>query len=141
MEQRDVLPRLRGSLDSNDTFVSGGHQIIKTAGATRHAERMQKVPLWALDDAKLADYVNYRFPNVKTDKRQRKRALKLVRMIYLYYRVGMTSGAVAEELKMKPEAVRKATSRLEKNMVNRPNRPGRRKSVTIQTSDESLIEL
>ena len=58
METRDTTPSLRASLDSNDTFVSGGHQIMKTAGATRHADRMRRVPVWALDDDRIKGLIN-----------------------------------------------------------------------------------
>jgi len=143
MEIRDTTPSLRASLDGNDTFVSGGHQVIKTAGATRHAERMKKVPVWALDDTKIKELVKRRYPGPK----QKKYALRMVRMIYLYYRVGNTAGAVAEELKMSVRAVEEALRRINK-IVDRPAKPrgrprkntvGMKNTVGIQTASDVTL--
>lgn len=130
MEIRDTLPRLRASLDSNDTFLSGGHGVIKTAGATRHAERMSRIPVWALDDEKIRELINSRFPEAKNDPAQRKLASRMVRVIYLYYRFGATRGAVAEELHMTEKAVKQLIERINKamskplNPAHRPKRAG-----------------
>lgn len=125
MQQRDVLPRLRASLDSNDTFVSGGHGIIKTAGATRHAERMSRIPVWAMDDEKIKQLIQCRFPNARIDPSQRKSASRMAQIIHLYYRVGATRDAIAEELKMSPNAVMCAVFRINKAM-SRPLKPAHR---------------
>lgn len=136
MELRDVRSRLRGSLDSNDTFSSGDLGVMKTAGATRHAERMRRVPVWALDDDKIKQLILCRFPKSKTDPEQRRLASRMIRLIYLYYRVGATRGVVAEELKMTQGAVRRLVERLEKAMkkpLKPPHRPN--KGVTIGTAN------
>lgn len=136
MESRGTLPRLRTSLDSNDTFLNGGHGIIRTAGATRHAERMKNVPVWALDDSKIAEFIKSRFPGSKTDPDQRKRASRTIRLIHLYYRVGATSGMIAEEFGISVVAVRQAVWRLERAM-KRPLKPSHRQKqnpVTIEAS-------
>lgn len=143
---RDPLTRLRGSLDSNDTFVSGGHGVIKTAGTTKHAERMTRIPVWALDDEKIKGYILFRFPNLKTDPEQRRRAARLVRIIHMYYRVGATGGAIAEELHMPESTVRQTVWRLEKYMKRPFKRQGRSKSVTLHATngdegDDSHITL
>jgi len=138
MELRDARSRLRASLDGNDTFVSGGHGIMKTAGATRHADRMKAVPVWALDDQKIKQYVQLRFPKARTNPNQRKSAARMVRLIYLYYRTGATASGVAEELKMTVGAVEQALIRLNRQMKS-PLKPSHRpkKGVGIQTSIES----
>src|SRR5260370_32872374 len=112
---------------------------MKTAGATRHAARMKRVPVWALDDEKIKQLIDLRFPKAKTDPIQRKLASRMVYIIYLYYRVGSTSGAIAEELKMTSLAVRQLICRLERAM-KQPLKPSYRpkKGVTIQTSSGTL---
>lgn len=116
---------LRNKLDGKDNFVNGGHGIIKTAGATRHAERMKRVPVWALDDAKLKELINLRFPKANIDPKQRALAARMVRLIYLYYRVGLTTDTVAEELKMTRNAVECSLKRLNKGM-SKPFKPSHR---------------
>lgn len=138
METRDTTPSLRASLDGNDTFVSGGHQIIKTAGATRHAERMKKVPVWALDDKKIKELIKLRFPKFETDPEQRRLAARMIRLLHLYYRVGATTDSVAEELKMTRKAVEMAIRRVNKQM-SLPLKPSHRpkgKGEGIQTASE-----
>jgi hypothetical protein len=137
LEPRETLPRLRGSLDSNDTFVSGGHGVIKTAGATRHAERMRKIPVWALDDEKIKQFIESRFPNTKTDSEQYRLASRMIRLIYLYYRTGATAQAVAEELKITRGAVKTLIHRISKAMgqvLKLSHRP--KKGVPIQATYE-----
>jgi len=141
MEIRDTTPSLRASLDGNDTFVSGGHQVIKTAGATRHAERMKKVPVWALDDAKIKELIKLRFPKAATDPEQRKSAARMIRLIYLYYKVGETMGTVAEELHMTVNSVHMMLRRLNKQM-SRPLKPSHRpkkKGDPIQTDSDVTL--
>lgn len=89
---------LRSKLDGSDSFMTGGHGLIKTAGATRHASRMTKVPVWALNDAQLRKLLLMVFPKLATDPGQRRRAAKWVKVIHLYFRVGWTSGKIAAEL-------------------------------------------
>lgn len=96
----DVFSQLRNFLDGNDPFMTRGHQIIKTAGATQHAQRMQSVPVWALDDNKIKELLMKVFPRMQTDPKQKERAMRWLRIINLYYRVGWTCGRVAEELKI-----------------------------------------
>ena len=118
MEIRDTLPSLKTSLDSNDTFISGGHRIMKTAGATRHAERMKNVPAWALDDNKLKELIKRCFPSPN----QRNQALRMLRIIYLYYRAGTTAGVIAEELKMSVRSVEMVLRRINRT-INTPAKP------------------
>jgi hypothetical protein len=137
MELRDVFPRLRASLDGNDTFVSGGHGIIKTAGATRHAERMNRVPAWVLDDDRIKEFIKSRFPKSDTDREQRRLASRVLRLIHLYYRLGATAAAVAEELDMSLAAVKIRVHTLEKAM-SEPLKPSHRpkKVLSIPASSE-----
>ena len=125
---------LRKSLDGKDGYV-GSHQIMKTAGATLHADRMKRVPLWALDDEKIKQYVEFRFPSAKTDPKQRAAAARIVRLIYLYYRTGETNVSIAGELGMTLNAVDCAIYRINRSMKQSLTRRGRpRKSDSIPTS-------
>jgi hypothetical protein len=137
MESRDTLPRLRGSLDTNDGFVNRGHGVIHTAGYRSHAERMKRVPGWALDDLKIKELVHRCHPN----PRYRKLAARMVRIIYLYYRVGYTAAAVAAELKMSKYKVKEIIYKLNK-LVNGPvPRKGRkRKGISLPATSELVNE-
>lgn len=136
----NAFSELRGKLDGNDGFVSGGHRIMKTAGATRHAARMKRVPVWALDDYKIKQYIMTHFPKMGTDPEHRRLAGRVVRLIHLYYRVGVTTSSVAEELKVPITTVEKLIRKINKGMNNPLKGPGRpRKGVCIQqTSGESI---
>jgi hypothetical protein len=125
---------LRSKLDSNDVFLAGGHRIMKTAGATRHAARMKKVPVWALDDNKIKELIKLRFPKAGTDPEQRKLASRMVRLIYLYYRVGATTDVVAAELHMSRRMVEKIVHKLSKAMTQplKPSHRPKKKGVGIQ---------
>lgn len=106
---------LRTKLDGQDGFATG-HQVIKTAGATRHAARMRRVPVWALDDIKIKELIQKRFPLAGEDLEQRKLASRMIRVIHLYYRVGLTTEAVSGELGISVKAVEMILYRLKKQM-------------------------
>lgn len=128
------LDQLRRILDSNDPFMTGGHQIIKSAGATRHAERMLRVPSWAMDDNKIRELVKRCFPNPA----QRDRAARMVRIIYLYYRTGLPATHIAEDLHLSLKAVKHIISRANKTMV-RPAKPrGRPRKETNGENNNSV---
>lgn len=139
---------LRKSFDGKEGIVSGGHGIIKTAGATIHAERMKRIPVWALDDQKIKQYIHLRFPKAATNSEQRKLAERMVRIIYLYYRVGATEAAIAEELKITGPAVKFVIFRLNRAMKSplKPSHRPKKKGATIQATggtsgDDSHITL
>jgi hypothetical protein len=138
----NVLSSLRTKLDSNDNFVRGGHRVMKTAGATRHAARMKRVPVWALDDEKIKQFINCRFPNAKTDPEQYRLASRMIRLIYLYYRVGATVRAVAEEFKITVGAVESMIHRISRGM-DQPLKPSHRprKGVGIQATNGASGEV
>jgi hypothetical protein len=97
---------------------------------------MNRIPVWALDDEKIKQYISYRFPKARTDPEQRRLASRMVRIIYLYYRHGATRGVIASELNMTPEAVRQLIYRLEKAMKSplKPSHRPKKKGVTIQAT-------
>jgi hypothetical protein len=92
--------KLRTKFDGNDSFMTGGHQIIKSAGATLHADRMAKVPVWAMHDGKIRELLLRSFPKLATNETQRSKAARWARVIQLYYRVGWTRNKIADELGM-----------------------------------------
>jgi hypothetical protein len=119
---------LRKDIDGSDNFMRG-HQIIKSAGATLHNQRMRKVPAWALNDGKIRELVSrYHLRSEATEEEKRHFKGRLVRLIYLYYRVGMTTNAAAEELGMTPKAVERAIERVRKAMTS-PKKRGRPRKV------------
>ncbi|VVB52924.1 Uncharacterised protein [uncultured archaeon] len=126
---------LRTKVDGSDNFVIGS-RVMKTAGATRHAERMRTVPVWALDDEKIKAYVQHRFPNMSSDKDQQQLAARTVRAIYLYYRSGLTEGQVAHELGTSVSAARQLLYRIRKGMAVPLKKVGRpKKGVMIPATD------
>lgn len=137
MSDREAFSRLRKKLDSKDGYVSN-HQVIKTAGATVHAARMNRVPLRALDDQWVKSFIMAHFPNADSDPEQRRLAGRTVRIIHLYYRVGETIGKVAEELSMSQAMVKKKIHKISQAM-NRPiktvGRP-KKNGVSVSTAIE-----
>lgn len=104
--------KLRTQLDGGEHFVEG-HGVIKTAGATRHAERMRRVPVWVLDDSKIEKFVNFIFPN------DAERAELWRNVIYLYWRVGYTRGQVAAAVNSTDEAVAQILKRIKRILQGR----------------------
>jgi hypothetical protein len=111
---RKDFSKLRESLDSNDSFMTGGHQIVKTAGATLHAERMQRVPVWALDQEKVKQILLSAFPKLQTDDLQRSRAAKWATVINYYYRMGWTQTMIAEEMKLPLSTIKSLIIRIKR---------------------------
>ena len=101
----DVHGQLRGTMDGGDSLVSGGHQVLRTAGATQHAKRLQRIPVWANDDAKVQDLILRVFPKWRTDVVQRTRAAKWVFIITHYFRMGETSSSIAEALSVTKDKI------------------------------------
>jgi hypothetical protein len=93
-------------MDGGDSLVAGGHQVLRTAGATQHAKRLQEVPVWANDDVKVQAILDHSFPKWRTNTIQRARAAVWAFIITHYFRMGETSGSIAEALKLKDSTVR-----------------------------------
>jgi hypothetical protein len=103
---------------------------MKTAGATQHAARMRRVPVWVHDDERIAQHIKSRFPKADIDQEQRRLASRMLGLIYLYYKVGATREVVAEQLKMTPNAVMM--------MVRRVNRAMSGLKSTIRKGGDSI---
>lgn len=97
----DHFGELRKKIDSNDPFVTGGHQVLKP-----RSDDKKKVPEWTRDDKKVREVLLRAFPKLTTDTRQRTRAARWIRVIHLYFRMYMTRGQVAVELGESPKWVR-----------------------------------
>lgn len=98
--------QLRKVFDGDDQFVSGGHQVVKSAGATRHATRVSKTPEWALSNEQVQALLLRSFPKLATDPKQRERAGRWAQIIQLYYRAAWTENQIAEEMNMSIDRVR-----------------------------------
>lgn len=89
------LQQLRKRLDSNDPFMTRGHGIRKP-----RSDDKKSVPDWALSDKEVQRVVLTSFPKYATNGRQRKSAARWIRVIHLFFRMGMTRGQVVEEMKV-----------------------------------------
>lgn len=138
---KDTFSSLRTKIDGREGFASG-HQVINTTtaapgghghGAAQHAARMKKVPVWVLDDVQVRESVKKRFPNMDIDQEQKNLAMRMIRVLHLYYRVGLTASAVAEAIGTTTKAVTRIVERTRK----KPSKSGRpKKGGDIGTSNE-----
>lgn len=108
--------KIRRYMDSDDPYVTGGHQIFKTAGATLHMQRVQSIPEWTRNDDEVRKLLCVAFPKLNVDsnvgRRQRERAARWLRIIHLYCRVGWTRTKVADELGVKPDIIKDTYRRI-----------------------------
>jgi hypothetical protein len=85
------LAKLRQSFDGDEGFMSA-HQIKKIRG------RQRVTPEWAMSDVEVRKVLLRAFPLLKTSQKQADRAGRWLRIIHLYYRVGLTVPQVASEI-------------------------------------------
>ncbi|MHB8485504.1 MAG: hypothetical protein ACYDCM_07225 [Candidatus Acidiferrales bacterium] len=78
--------------DGSESFMAGGHQIVKT----RHNRR--SIPAWAQDPDQVKAILLRAFPNLQTSFVQKERAGKWLRVIYLYWQAGFDSVTVCLEM-------------------------------------------
>lgn len=107
----DVFEQLRQKFDGADLFVSGGHSIGGDAG-TLHAQRVANTPEWVYDDAQVRSLLLEVFPKLGTDDGQRKRAARWLLIIHTYFRMGWTSGEIADEIGLEDSHVRSIVTRI-----------------------------
>jgi len=98
---RYIGKQLRRKIDAKDPFMTHGHQILKP-----RSDDKKGVPEWATNDQKVREIVLRAFPKFAENGRQRKAAARWIRIIHLYFRMGMTRGQVAEEMGIKPGVVK-----------------------------------
>lgn len=97
---RDTSQELRntGLFSGSDLFMRNGHQIINSNRAFAGPRR--KKAKWAYNDEAVQKLLLRVFPKLSMNRLQRERAGRWVRVIQLFYRSGMTRGAIAEEMKL-----------------------------------------
>ena len=91
---------LRHKFDGSEPFMSGGHQLITTTGASQHKRRLAKLPVWALDDVIIKSILLTAFPRLQTDDNQRARAGKWASIINYYFKMGWTQSKIADEMNL-----------------------------------------
>lgn len=93
--------RLRTKIDSSDQFLEGGFEVK----AIRSLER--EIPEWALSNKEVQRVLMTAFPKLSLIEKSRKarkrinKAGRWMRIIHLYYRMGLPKQIVAKELKMR----------------------------------------
>jgi hypothetical protein len=97
---RDTFGELRGSFDGQDPFMLMGHQILRPR-VLRPSDRASE---WT-SNKEVQKVLLRAFPKLRTDRRQRKRAARWTRIIHLYFRMNMTAGQVAVEMRLKRKTV------------------------------------
>lgn len=83
---------LRRSLDSNDQFISGGHQLVQARSYKR------QMPDWAKSQSSIRKLLLRSFPKLETSPRQRSAASRWAMVINLYFTMGYTRSQIAEEM-------------------------------------------
>lgn len=91
---RDTFLELRGKLDGQDPFMTGGHQIIQP----RTSDRV--TPEWAKSDVEIQKILLRSFPELKPTPSVRVRAARWAVIIQLYYRMHMSRSQVAAQTKL-----------------------------------------
>jgi hypothetical protein len=100
----DTFAELRHDhFDGNDPFMTGGHGILRPR-ILRPSKR-KTLAAWATSDEAIQKILLSAFPKHWTNARQMQRAGRWVRIIHLYFRLGMSSGYIAEETGLKRKNV------------------------------------
>jgi hypothetical protein len=122
-----IMEELRGQLDGQDPFMTGGHQVIRP----RRSDR--RTPDWATTNKKIRAILLRSFPKLKTHPVQRIRAGRWAQIIQLYYRAHLSKKQIAEQLKLSYNAVRmivrninRAANGKKANGIANTNRPNGR---------------
>lgn len=133
-----TFEELRGHLDGQDPFMTGGHQVIKP----RRSDR--QTPDWAATNKKIQIILLRSFPKLKTHPTQRKRAARWAEVIQLYYRMHVSKKQIAEQLNLSYGTIRTlvrninraANGRKANNIANtgRPNGRPKKVGATRQTT-------
>ena len=116
-----IFEELRGSLDGQDPFMTGGHQVIKLRQGNR------KTPIWAVNNKQIQELLLRSFPALKTNPKQRMRAARWALFIQLYFRAHVTERQIAERMgvsmntvKMLARNIRRAAARVKGRPRGRP---------------------
>ena len=86
--------QLKKKFDRHDPFMDS-HQVLKVR------KRKRKIPEWAMDDDKVREILLRSFPKLDIPGSSDSiKAGRWVRIIYLYFRIGMPRNHIAEELNL-----------------------------------------
>lgn len=92
LKVHDTFSELRKFFGADDSFMTAGY------GTKKIRKSKGRIPSWANDQEKIKAVLLRSFPRLATDSRQRARAGRWVRVMYLHYQRGWTTGQIAEEL-------------------------------------------
>lgn len=95
MDRSEIFRQLRTKLDGSDPFVSGGHRIIKIRTATSRS-----IPDWTQDNKAVQKVLLCSFPKLHEDHNHRSQASRWTRILHLYFRMQLTRGEIAREMKL-----------------------------------------
>lgn len=82
--------------------MTGGHQII-----VPYEGKKRSVPGWVNDKKEVQKILLRAFPKMATDVRQRERAGRWARLIYLYFQANLSDSQVASEMGLTVGQVKK----------------------------------
>lgn len=117
------LKKIRKVVDSNEIFaVSHGEE------APRREHGLKKIPAWTKSDAEIRKLLCRAFPNLAHNASQRKAAARWLRIIYLYFRIGMTRGQIVDEVHISDEALRTVLKRIRFASIGKKRGRGHRPS-------------
>lgn len=117
------LKKLRKKMDSNDPFLSGGHQIVKAR------TREKEIPAWANNNIETQKLLLRAFPKLRVDNSQRKSAARWGAVISMFYRMNWTYSQIAEELNTTSKGIEMILRRIKRIAKGKTVRPrGRPKS-------------
>lgn len=108
----DNLAAIRQSVDSDELLVTSHGDAISTSRHRSFGRDQKIIPTWAKSDAEIRKILCQVFPRLAHDARQRKAAARWLRVIYLYFRIGMTRGQIVDELHTSNEAIRTILKRI-----------------------------
>ncbi len=128
-EQRIIdSKKLRNQFGGDDRFM-GAYQIKKIR------TRAREIPEWTLNDKEVQKVLLRAFPGQHKSFAVTQRAGRWARIIHFYFRMQMSAGWIASELKMTPKNVELAVARIRRvargyradntgpRGVRRPGRP------------------
>lgn len=102
----------------SDHFIKG-HQIINSDHANRGGLK-RKNSEWAKSDEKVRKMLTHSFPHLSTNFKQRHRAGIWLRVIHLYFRMGLSYSTVAKEMRLRKKKVRDLLQSIHRAAEGRP---------------------
>jgi hypothetical protein len=102
MTDRDSSAELRSEhFDGSDPFMTHGHQII-----VPRIGKKRSVPDWVNDRIRIQQILLTSFPKMMTDSKQRERAGRWARILYLHYQANSSYSQIADEMGLTANHVR-----------------------------------